>query len=99
MIVIKGVMFFLSVRGAEFCKSCNLLGSSSRWNFSIQFPRTRVVLSQDLGLVFVRKKLETLFPVLGRSVLGKKCALCLRPRAVLKALGTIFPNKDVPAGE
>ena len=43
-----------------------------------------------------------LFAVLGRSVLGKTVslvlskALDLRPRAVLKTKGTVFPNTDRP---
>ena len=46
-----------------------------------------------------------LFTSLGRSVLGKSVpsflstALGLRPRAVSKTLGTVFPNTDLPAGE
>ena len=44
-----------------------------------------------------------LFAGLGRSVLGKTVpsvlttALGMRPRAVLKTSGTIFPNTDLPA--
>ena len=42
---------------------------------------------------------------LGRSVLGKTVpsvlgtALGLRPRAVLKTSGTVFPHTDLPAGK
>ena len=52
-----------------------------------------------------RKKLNTLFAGLGRSVLRKtvpsvlSTALGLRPRAVLKTSGTLFPNTDLPAGK
>ena len=54
----------------------------------------------------LRKKIiNTLFAGLGRSVLGKTVpsvlgtALGLRPRAVLKTSGTVFPNTDLPAGK
>ena len=54
----------------------------------------------------LRKKIiNTLFAGLGRSVLGKTVpsvlgtALGLRPRAVLKISGTVFPNTDLPAGK
>ena len=46
-----------------------------------------------------------LFTGLGRSVLGKTVppvlitALGLRPQTVLETSGTVFPNKDLPAGE
>ena len=52
-----------------------------------------------------KKKVNTLFAGPGRSVLGKtlpsvlSTALSLRPRAVLKTSGTVFPNKDLPAGK
>ena len=52
----------------------------------------------------LRKKIiNTLFAGLGRSVLGKTVpsvlgtALSLRPRAVLKTSGTVFPNTDRPS--
>ena len=50
-------------------------------------------------------KINTLFARLGRSVLGKtvpsvlSTACGLRPRAVLKTSGTVFPNTDLPAGK
>ena len=50
----------------------------------------------------MEKKINTLFAVLGRSVLGKtvplvlSTALGLRPRVVLKTSGTVFPNTDRP---
>ena len=50
-----------------------------------------------------KKKITTLFASLGRSVLGKtvpsvfSTALGLRPRAILKTSGTVFPNTDLPA--
>ena len=51
----------------------------------------------------LRKKIiNTLFARLGRSILGKTVplvlgtALGLRPRAVLKTSGTVFPNTDRP---
>ena len=54
----------------------------------------------------LRKKImNTLFAGLGRSVLGKTVpsvlgtALGLRPRAVLKTSGTVFPNTDHPGGK
>ena len=53
----------------------------------------------------VEKKIKMLFTSLGRSVLGKtvpsvlSTALSLRPRAVSKTSGTVFPNTDLPAGE
>ena len=54
----------------------------------------------------LRKKIiNTLFAGLGRSVLGKtvpsvlSTARGLRPRAVLKTSGTVFPNTDLPAGK
>jgi len=54
----------------------------------------------------LRKKIiNTLFAGLGRSVLGKtvpsvlSTTLGLRPRAVLKTSGTVFPNTDLPAGK
>jgi len=54
----------------------------------------------------LRKKIiNTLFAGLGRSVLGKtvpsvlSTALGMRPRAVLKTSGTVFPNTDLPAGK
>ena len=52
-----------------------------------------------------RKKIKMLFTKLGRSVLGKTVPsvlstdLGLRPRAVSKTSGTVFPNTDLPAGE
>ena len=52
-----------------------------------------------------KKKINTLFAVVGRSVLGKtvplvlSTALGLRPRAVLKTSGTVFPNTDLPDGK
>ena len=52
-----------------------------------------------------KKIINTLFAGLGRSVLGKtvpsvlSTALGLRPRAVLKTSGTVFPNTDLPAGK
>ena len=52
-----------------------------------------------------QKIINTLFAGLGRSVLGKTLlsvfgtALGLRPRAVLKTSGTVFPNTDLPAGK
>ena len=48
---------------------------------------------------------DTLFAGLGRSVLENtvplvlSTALGLRPRAVLKTSGTVFPNKDLPASK
>ena len=51
-----------------------------------------------------KKKINTLFAGLGRSVLGKtvpsvlSAALGLRPRAVLKTSGTVFPNTYGPPG-
>ena len=53
-------------------------------------------------LLTLRKKIiNTLFTGLGRSVLGKTMlsVLGLRPRAVLKTSGTVFPNTDLPAGK
>jgi len=54
----------------------------------------------------LRKKIiNTLFAGLSQSVLGKtvpevlSTALGLRPRAVLKTSGTVFPNTDLPAGK
>ena len=54
----------------------------------------------------LRKKIiNTLFAGLGRSVLGETVssvlgtAFSLRPRAVLKTEGTVFPNADLPAGK
>ena len=54
----------------------------------------------------LRKKIvHTLFAGLGPSVWGKtvpsvlSTALGLRPRAVLKTSGTVFPNTDLPAGK
>ena len=50
-----------------------------------------------------KKKINMLFAGLGRSVLGKTVpsvlttALGMRPRAVLKTTGTVFPNTDLPA--
>ena len=50
-----------------------------------------------------KKKINTLFSGLGRSVLGKTVpsvlSTGLRPRAVLKTSGTVFPNTDLPAGK
>ena len=52
-----------------------------------------------------KKKINTLFAGLGRSVLGKtvpsvlSTSLGLRPRAVLKTSGTVFPYTDLPAGK
>ena len=52
-----------------------------------------------------KKKINTLFAGLGRSVLEKTVPsvlstdLGLRPRAVLKTSGTVFPNTDLPAGK
>jgi len=49
--------------------------------------------------------INTLFAGLGRSVLGKtvpsvlSTALGMRPRAVLKTSGSVFPNTDLPAGK
>ena len=49
--------------------------------------------------------MNTLFAGLARSVLGKTVpsvlgtALGLRPRAVRKTSGTVFPNTDLPAGK
>ena len=51
------------------------------------------------------EKIKMLFTSLGRSVLGKtvpsvlSTALGLRPRAVSKTSGTVFPNTDLVAGE
>ena len=56
-------------------------------------------------LANVGKKINTLFTCLGRSVYGKtvplvlSTALGLRPRAVLKTAGTVFPYTDLPAGK
>ena len=56
----------------------------------------------------LRKKIiNTLFAGLSQSVLGKTVpsvlstytGLGLRPRAVLKTSGTVFPNTDLPAGK
>ena len=53
----------------------------------------------------VAEKNKNLFTSLGRSVLEKtvpsvlSTALGLRPRAVSKTSGTVFPNTDLPAGE
>ena len=53
----------------------------------------------------VVEKIKMLFTSLGRSVLGKtvpsvlSTALGLRPRAVSKTSGTVFPNTDLLAGE
>jgi len=54
----------------------------------------------------LRKKIiNTLFAGLGWFVLGKtvpsvlSTAWGLRPRAVLKTSGTVFPNTDLPAGK
>ena len=50
-----------------------------------------------------KKKVNTLFAGLGRSVLGKTVpsilSTGLRPQAVLKTSGTVFPNTDLPAGK
>ena len=50
-----------------------------------------------------KKKINTLFAGLGRSVLGKTVpsilSTGLRPPAVLKMSGTVFPNTDLPAGK
>jgi len=52
-----------------------------------------------------KKKINTLFAGLGRSVLRKtvpsvlSMALGLRPQAVLNTEGTVFPNMDLPAGK
>ena len=48
-----------------------------------------------------KKKINTLFAGLGRSVLGKAVpsVLSMRPPAVLKTSGTVFPNTDLPAGK
>ena len=52
-----------------------------------------------------KKTINTLFAGLGRSVLGETVPsvlstdLGLRPRAVLKTSGTVFPNTDLPAGK
>ena len=52
-----------------------------------------------------RKKQKCVFTSLGRSVLGKTVPSVLsttrglRPRAVSKTSGTVFPNTDLPAGE
>jgi len=52
-----------------------------------------------------KKIINLLFAGLGRSVLGKTVrsvlitALRLRPRAVLKTSGTVFPNTDHLAGK
>ena len=52
-----------------------------------------------------KKVINTLFAGLGRSVLGKTVpevmgtARGLRPRAVLKTSGTVFPDTDLPAGK
>ena len=46
-----------------------------------------------------------LFAGLGQYVMGKivpsvlSTALGLQPHAVLKTLGTVFPNMDLPAGK
>ena len=51
--------------------------------------------------VVPKKKINMLFAVVGRSVLRKtvplvlSTALGLRPRAVLKTSGTVFPNTDL----
>ena len=52
--------------------------------------RTRPTSTQKL-LNLSREKIKMLFTGLGRSV--------LRPWAVLKTSGTVFPNTDLPAGE
>ena len=52
-----------------------------------------------------KTKINTLFAGLGLSLLGKtvpevlRTALGLRPRAVPKTSGTVFPNTDLPAGK
>ena len=52
-----------------------------------------------------RKKINTLFTSLGRSVYGKtvpsvsSTALDLRPWAVLETSGTVFPHTDLPSDE
>ena len=63
-------------------------------------------LSLDLLLAFILgKKSKMLFTGLGGSVLEEtvpsvfSTALGVRPRVVLKTLGTVFSNTDLPAGE
>ena len=52
-----------------------------------------------------QKIIKTLFTSLGRSLLGKivpsvlRTVLGLRPRAVLKTSGTVFPDMDLLVGK
>ena len=52
-----------------------------------------------------KKKINTLFAGLGRSIMGKTVPSVLstawgrRPQAVIKTSGTVFPNTDLPAGK
>ena len=85
--------------------SCNLIGSSNGRNFSI-FPANSggfafLHLSQDVGLVFLRKKVKMLFTAVGWCVFVKtmRSVLTTALGSVLKTSCTILPNMDLPAGE
>ena len=71
----------------------------------LKMAAVNIQLKNCLQSTLRKKIINTLFAGLGRSVLGKTVpsilgmALGLRPRAVLKTSGTVFPNTDLPAGK
>ena len=57
--------------------------------------QTQADLLENLGLVLLRKKMiKMLFTGLGRY-----CALCIEPWAILETLGTVFPDMDLSASK
>ena len=79
-------------------KNCSVYGRTCRIYCLKSFAFFRIEFRQ------VKKK-KMLFASLGRSIMGKtvsevlSAALRLRPQAVLKTEGTVFPNTDLPSGE
>ena len=73
-------------------KVCSVYGGSCH-NYSpksIHFLLASVLLTS-------RKKLKMFLTSLGWSELCVLCLSCVLPLAVLKTLGTVFPNTDLPA--
>ena len=81
------------------------LNVKRRRTLDLKMAAVKIQHKNCLQSTLRKKIINTLFAGLGRSVLGKtvpsllSTALGLRPRAVLKTSGTVFPNTDLPAGK
>ena len=82
----------------QFACSVELCGSSSSSSYRIKFE---MLIPRSISF-FAALARNICYSPAGRSVLGKTVpevldtALGLRPRAVLKTEGTVFPNTDRP---